>query len=69
MVESQAVLEWMAQAQAKTLLRLLKKKFPPGPPPEMAATILACRDAPKLEVWLDAVIDAGSLDEFRRAMQ
>jgi len=73
MRDSQVVLEWMEQGkvegQAKALLHQLAKKFPPGAPADLAATIQACKDETMLLRWFDAVLDASSLDEFRRAMQ
>jgi len=69
MRESQAVLEWVSQGQARALLHLLAKKFPPGPPPDLVAAIQACLDETQLLRWFDAVLDADSLDEFRKAMK
>jgi hypothetical protein len=76
MIESQQVLEWMAEGEAKgerqgkvdTLLRQLRKKFPPGAPAELGATVRACQDAEQLDRWLDAIVVAATLDDFRHAM-
>jgi hypothetical protein len=72
MVESQQVLEWMAEAEIKArandVLRLLEKKFPPGAPADLKAIIQACTDLNRLGNWFDAAIDATSLDAFRKAV-
>jgi hypothetical protein len=76
MTESQQVLEWIAQGEVKgelkgtiaSLFRLLHKKFPPGPPPELVSLIQSCDDLKLATRWLDAAIDAASFDDFRRAI-
>jgi hypothetical protein len=76
MTESQQVLEWIAEGEAKGerknkvayLLRVLQRKFPPGPPPELVSIIQSTTDSTLLTRWFDAAFDAQSLDDFRRAM-
>ncbi len=76
MQESQVILEWIAKGEAKgevkaskhTLLRLLEKKFPPGPPAEVASLIRSTEDKALLDHWFEVALDAASLDEFCRAM-
>jgi len=73
MVESQQVLEWMAEGELKRnvqlLLRLLEKKFPPNLPGDLVTRIQGCTDLQQLTRWFDAAIDATTLDEFRDAMK
>jgi hypothetical protein len=83
MIESQQVLEWMAQGEAKgkaegiaqgmargeanAIVRMLAKRFPPGVPEDMAATIQATTDLGRLQSWFDLAFAADSLDAFRQA--
>jgi hypothetical protein len=70
MVESEQVLEWIsegrAEGQAEALLRVLARRFPPGPAVEMVAAIRAMKDLGRLGVWLDAAATADSFDAFRQ---
>ncbi|MBL8793029.1 MAG: transposase [Planctomycetia bacterium] len=68
MIESKVVSEWIAEGEARMLLRLLKQKFPPGPPAELAAVIQGNHDTEQLARWFDAAVVAQSLDEFRQAL-
>lgn len=76
-IESQQVLEWMqmgeakgrAEGEAKALLRVLAKRFPPGATAEMATAIGAMQDLHKLDQWLDAALVVDSLEELRQKMQ
>lgn len=83
MIESQQVLEWMAQGEAKgkaegmvqgeargeanAVLRLLAKRFPPGPTKDLTAAIEATTDLQRLRNWFDLAYAANSLDAFRQA--
>jgi hypothetical protein len=61
MTESQQVLEWIAEGEAKGerknkvdyLLRVLRRKFPPGPPPELVSIIQSTTDSTLLTRWFD----------------
>jgi len=53
--------EGTAQAKASTLLRQLERRF--GPIPQAALTRLSGASVQELDVWLDRVLDATSLDE------
>jgi hypothetical protein len=68
MIESQQVLEWIAEGLVKgkveTLLRILEVRFPPGAPPDLAQAIRATTDLDRLSHWLDLAITAASLDDF-----
>jgi hypothetical protein len=74
MIESQQVLEWIAEGEAmgeikgevNALLRLLSKRFPPGPPEELRGAIRAAT-LEQLQRWFDLALDANSLESFRRA--
>ena len=74
-IESQQVLEWMAQGEAKgiargeanAVVRLLAKRFPPGASMDTTATILATTDLERLHHWFDLACAADSLDAFRQA--
>ena len=72
MVQSQQVLEWMAEgelgAKRQMLLRLLNKRSPPGAPAEVTNAIQASKDPEQISRWFDAAVDAASLAEFRKAM-
>jgi hypothetical protein len=79
MVESEQVLEWIAEGEAKgrvegevkgaanALLRLLEKRFPPGAPAETIAAIRATTDVEHLRRWFDLALEADSLAAFRQA--
>jgi flagellar biosynthesis/type III secretory pathway protein FliH len=49
-----------ARGKAETLLRLLERRFH-GVPEEYHAQVLAA-DAEQLDTWIDAVLDAGSIE-------
>ncbi len=76
MRDSQVALEIFGEGEEKgklkgrvaSLTRLLRRKFPPGPPADLLAMIESCPDANLLDHWLDAAVDAKTLDEFRRAI-
>jgi hypothetical protein len=73
--ESQQVLEWMAQGEARgetkrqirSLLRSLELRFPPGAPPDLAAHIQSTTDLVQLSQWFDAAVTASSLADFRQS--
>jgi hypothetical protein len=71
MVESQQVLEWIAEGEAKGeangLLQLLELRFPPGAPAELARTIRATTELARLRSWFKLAFAADSLDAFRQA--
>ncbi|MBL8796361.1 MAG: hypothetical protein JNM56_20855 [Planctomycetia bacterium] len=81
MVESQVVNRWKAEAKAEglaegkaegaadMLLQLLRKKFRVELPAELLAYVASCKDSGLLAQWLDAALDAASLDAFRRAIE
>ncbi len=76
MVESQQVLEWIAEGevkgraetQAELLLRLLALRFGPSVPPDLVGQIRGTVNAEQLQRWFDAAAIAPSLDAFRQAM-
>jgi hypothetical protein len=75
MVESEQVLEWIAEGEAKgrvkgeanALLRLPEKRFPPGVPAETIVAIRATTDVEHLRRWFDLALEADSLGAFRQA--
>jgi hypothetical protein len=72
--DSQQVLEWIAEGEAKgmlqgqadALLRVLARRFPPGATAEIESAIRAA-DLQRLEAWLDAARAVDSLQAFRQA--
>ncbi len=76
MIESQQVLEWIAEGGVKgevkgmrnALVRYLEKYFPPGPPPDLLARIQASADPGQLARWFDIAMNAPSLEAFRQAI-
>jgi hypothetical protein len=48
-------------------LRLLEKRFPPGAPAELVATIRAATDIVQVQRWFDLAVEVDSLDGFRQA--
>ena len=76
MIESQQVLEWIAEGEAKgraeseaeLLLRLLALRFPPGASAALITQIRATRDADQLTRWFDAAVLAPSLEAFQQSM-
>ena len=73
MVESQQVLEWMAEGevkrQIKDLLRLLASRFPSGVPADLLARIQGTTDLQKLDRWYEEALRVSSLDDFRRLVE
>jgi hypothetical protein len=71
MIESKLFNEWTAKASNKArvslLLRALETRFN-ALPPDVVATIQACTDPEKFDRWIEQVILATSLDDFRRAL-
>lgn len=69
MVESQQVLEWIAQGEAKGraefLLRLLERRFGPSVPNDLVAQIQRTADIEQLRRWFEAAFHAPSLEAFR----
>ena len=67
--ESTIVNEWKAEARreekTEITLRLIRKLHGPVPD-DLSRSIRACKDAGKLDAWLDATVTATSLDDFRR---
>lgn len=72
MVESQQVLEWIAEGElkgrAEALLHLLALRFPPGAPADLAAQIREAAEPEQLRRWFDAAYAAPSLEAFREVM-
>ncbi len=73
MIQSQTVLEWMAQGEAKgrsegriaSLLRILRLRF--GPVPQEVETVIRrTQDVDTLDRWTDAAVTSADLDTFRR---
>lgn len=76
--QSMQVLEWQAEAEKRglargmvnakieALLRVARKHFPPGVPPEVESVIRATSDLAQLDKWFDDALGASSLAEFRR---
>jgi hypothetical protein len=63
--ESKQVLEWQAQAQARTLVKVLKAKFI-DVPEELASAIRVITDPDRLDTWAVLAAKAASLEQFRR---
>jgi hypothetical protein len=78
MIQSQQVLEWMAEGKAEGLaegtaktkrgdiLRSLGLRFG-SVPADLAGAVNAATDLSQLEQWFDAAVTAASLEDFRRA--
>jgi hypothetical protein len=66
-IESQQVLEWMAMAEANSVLEVLEAKFPPGAPPALVEAIRASTNREQLRDWLRIAAKADSLDAFRQS--
>jgi hypothetical protein len=75
-IQSQQVLEWMAEGEAKgkvkeraeTLLEILDLKFGPVPA-EVASAIRATTDLARLKQWVAAAVTAPTLAAFRQSAQ
>ena len=56
---------WMeqgkAEGKAETLLRLMERRF--GAVPEAARARISAASVADLDGWLDAILDAGDVDE------
>ena len=74
MVQSQQVLEWMAEGEAKgevkgkvdSLLRVLRARFRTLPA-DLETAIRSQADPARLDLWLDAASTAATLADFRQA--
>ncbi len=55
-----------ADANVKTLLRLLAKRFQVALPEELEACIRSTSDLTKLDAWIDITLEASDLEDFRR---
>ena len=70
MIQSQQVLEWMAEGevrgQARTLLRVLRARFG-NVPAELETAIQATTDLDQLDRWADTAATAPTLEAFRQA--
>jgi hypothetical protein len=68
--QSQQVLEWMAEGEAKgrieTLLGVLRLRFG-NRAPELEAAVRATSDLALLDRWVDAAVTSSSLDDFRQS--
>jgi hypothetical protein len=77
MLESSVVAEWMAEGEAKgmvrakrdDLLRVLQIRFSLPLPADLEAAIQAQTELESLSHWFDASLKVASLDEFRAAVQ
>jgi len=63
-VESQVVKKWQSEAKAATLLRLLKLRYG-ALPTEVESSVRQTQQAEQLDRWLDAVVTAATLEQFR----
>jgi hypothetical protein len=61
MIQSQQVLEWMAEGKVETLLRALRLRFGAVP-----ADVETTTDQDQLDRWFDAAIAASFLADFRQ---
>ena len=72
MTQSQQVLEWMAEGEAKgkadSLLRVLRARFG-SLPTELETAIRAASDLNVLDRWTDAAATAATLQAFRQSAQ
>jgi hypothetical protein len=80
-MESKIVNEWKAEAEregyemgerkgerlgrVEVILRLVQKRYGEVPE-ELGKAIRACIDKAKFDAWIDAIVSAPSLDDFRR---
>jgi hypothetical protein len=71
MWESQIVREWKAEGRLEgerdSLLRLLRGRFPPEVPADLAQSIAQTTDLEELRRWFDVAMTTPSLDAFRTA--
>jgi hypothetical protein len=72
MVESQQVLEWMAQGKAEggaeMLLRVLRNRFGPLPV-DLETAVRSTTNLNTLETWVDLAMTSPALADFRRDAQ
>ncbi|HKI33149.1 MAG TPA: hypothetical protein VKA46_14960 [Gemmataceae bacterium] len=73
MWQSQVIREWKAEARLEEkrahLLRLLRKRFPPEVPTDLALMIEQTADPEILTRWFDYAATTTTLDAFRNAVQ
>ena len=69
MIDSPVVAEWKAaaalKAQIEMLLRVLRRRFK-SIAADLESKIRACEDSDQIGRWMDAAVDATTLDEFRQ---
>jgi len=58
--------EGKTEANVKTLLRLLSKRFQVALPAEVEARIRSTADLETLDAWIDSSLEASDLEDFRR---
>jgi len=59
-------IEGKAEANVKTLLRLLTKRFQVALPAEVDARIRSTADLEKLDAWIESSLEARDFEDFRR---
>jgi hypothetical protein len=58
-----------AEGKAEALLQILERRFAAKVPPNVDAAIRGTTDLARLEHWLNTVLEANSLEDFRRLGQ
>jgi hypothetical protein len=69
MWQSQVIREGKAQTQRSNLLKVLRARFQPELPADLAQKIEQTKDLDVLTRWFDAALTTTTLDAFRTAMQ
>ena len=67
--KDKARVEGRREAERDKLLKVLRKRFPPEVPPDLAQAVQQTTDLDQLARWFDAALDAPSLDVFRAVVQ
>jgi hypothetical protein len=61
--------EGRLESLRSSLEKVLRKRYPPDVPSDVAEVIQQTTDPEMLSTWFDAALEAQSLDEFRTAMR
>jgi hypothetical protein len=68
-IERLALKEGEAKGVAETLIKVLERRFATKLPADLEDAIRSHRDLTQLDRWVEMVLQAGSLEEFRRLIQ
>jgi len=66
---SEQVMEWQAEAKADDVIKILRLRFRTELPMEVEQRVRASTDLEQLDRWLQAAVQARTLNKFRQALE